>query len=59
MWVKNWNSYYLRSMQVILAATHGIVSGAPEFFKKAFGDTYEEFEGILFRSHHYIFNRYW
>jgi hypothetical protein len=56
---KNWNSYYLRSMQVVLQATHGIVSGAPEFFKKAYGDTYEEFEGILFRPHHYIFNRYW
>ena len=56
---KNWNPYYLRSMQVILQATHGVVSGAPEFFKKAFGDTYEEFESILFRPHHYIFNRYW
>lgn len=56
---KNWNSYYLRSMQVILQATHGIVSGAPEFFRKAFGDTYDEFEGILLRPHHYIFNRYW
>ncbi|PWJ17563.1 radical SAM protein [Jannaschia seohaensis] len=56
---KNWNSYYLRSMQVILQATHGIVSGAPEFFRKAFGDTYEEFENILLRPHHYIFNRYW
>lgn len=54
-----WNTYYLRSMQVILQATHGIVSGAPEFFRKAFGDTYEEFEGILLRPHHYIFNRYW
>ena len=56
---ENWNSYYLRSMQVILQATHGIVSGAPEFFRKAFGDTYEEFEGILFRPHHFIFNRDW
>ena len=56
---KNWNSYYLRSMQVILQATHGIVSGAPEFFRKAFGDTYDEFDNILFRPHHYIFNRYW
>lgn len=55
----NWNPYYLRSMQVILQATHGIVSGAPEFFRKAFGDTYEEFEGILLRPHHFIFNRYW
>jgi len=56
---KNWNSYYLRSMQVILQATHGIVSGAPEFFRKAYGDTYEEFENILLRPHHFIFNRYW
>ena len=56
---KNWNSYYLRSMQVILQATHGIVSGAPEFFRTALGDTYEEFQGILLRPHHYIFNRYW
>ena len=56
---KNWNSYYLRSMQVILQATHGIVSGAPEFFRKAFGDTYGEFESILLRPHRYIFNRYW
>lgn len=56
---KNWNSYYLRSMQVILQATHGIVSGAPEFFRRAFGDTYDEFESILLRPHHYIFNRYW
>lgn len=25
---KNWNRYYLRSMQIILQATHGVVSGA-------------------------------
>ena len=36
-----WNPYYLRSMQVMLQATHGIVSGAPEFFRRAYGDTYE------------------
>lgn len=54
-----WNPYYLRSMQVILHATHGIVSGAPTFFRVAYGDTYEEFESILLRPHHYIFNRYW
>ena len=56
---KKWNSYYLRSMQVILQATHGIVSGAPDFFRKAYGDTFEEFENILLRPHHFIFNRYW
>ena len=56
---KNWNPYYLRSMQVVLQATHGIVSGAPDFFRRAYGDTFEEFESILFRPHHYIFNRFW
>lgn len=56
---EKWNSYYLRSMQVVLQATHGIVSGAPEFFKKAYGNTYEEFESILLRPHRYIFNRNW
>jgi hypothetical protein len=54
-----WNSHYLRSVQIILQATHGIVSGAPKFFKTAFGDTFEEFESILIRPHHFIFNRYW
>lgn len=54
-----WNSYYLRSMQMILQATHGIVSGAPAFFRTAFGDTYDEFESILLRPHRYIFNRHW
>ena len=56
---KKWNSYYLRSMQVILQATHGVVSGAPDFFRVAFGDTFAEFENILFRPHQFIFNRYW
>ena len=55
----NWNAHYLRSMQVILQATHGIVSGAPDFFRMAYGDNFEEFENILFRPHHFIFNRQW
>jgi len=54
-----WNSYFLRSMQIILQATHGIVSGAPDYFRTAFGDTFEEFDQILMRPHHFIFNRYW
>ncbi len=54
-----WNSYYLRSVQIVLQATHGVVSGAPAFFKTAFGDTYQDFERIISRPHHFIFNRYW
>jgi hypothetical protein len=56
---KNWTKYQLRSMQTILQATHGVVSGAPDFFKRAFGDTAEEFNNLLLRPHHFIFNRDW
>jgi hypothetical protein len=54
-----WNRYYLRSVQLVLQATHGVVSGEPEFYKAAFGSTYAEFEDILARPHHMIFNRQW
>jgi hypothetical protein len=54
-----WTRYQLRSMQIILQATHGLVSGAPVFFKRAFGDSVEEFENLLMLPHHYIFNRDW
>lgn len=56
---EKWNSYFLRSMQTILQATHGVVSGAPQFFRTAFGDTYADFHEIISRPHQYIFNRYW
>jgi hypothetical protein len=56
---EKWTRYQLRSLQIILQATHGIVSGAPEFFKRAFGDTFEEFHRILLLPHDYIFNRDW
>ena len=54
-----WNRYFLRSVQLVLQATHGVVSGEPEFFKAAFGQTHAEFEAILSRPHHMIFNRQW
>lgn len=56
---ERWTRYQLRSMQIILQATHGVVSGAPSFFKRAFGDSADEFEEILLRPHHFIFNREW
>jgi len=56
---KSWNRYYLRSMQIILHATHGIVSGAPTFFRRAFGATSEEFKDLLIKPHKFIFNRDW
>lgn len=56
---EKWTRYQLRSMQIILQATHGVVSGDPTFFKRAFGDTVEEFQHLLLRPHHFIFNREW
>lgn len=54
-----WTRYQLRSMQIILQATHGVVSGEPEFFKRAFGDTSADFLRILAMPHDFIFNRDW
>lgn len=55
----HWNRYYLRSMQIILQATHGVVSGSPKFFERAFGKDMEEFENLLLRPQHFLFNRFW
>ena len=56
---EKWNRYFLRSMQIVLQATQGIVSGSPQFFRRAFGDTYTDFENILIRPQHFVFNREW
>lgn len=56
---EKWSRYQLRSMQIILQATHGIVSGEPTFFKRAFGDTAQDYERILMMPHDFIFNRDW
>ncbi len=56
---EHWNRYYLRSMQIILQATHGIVSGSPDFFVQAFGNSEQEFWNLLLRPQHYLFNRFW
>jgi len=46
-------------MQIILQATHGIVSGSPDYFNKAFGENEQAFEKLLSKPHHFIFNRMW
>jgi hypothetical protein len=56
---ENWNRYFLRSMQIILQATHGIVSGSPDYFVEAFGDSAEAYEDLLLRPQHFLFNRRW
>ncbi|AUW60505.1 radical SAM protein (plasmid) [Sphingobium sp. SCG-1] len=56
---EKWTRYQLRSLQIVLQATHGVVSGEPAFFRRAFGDTFAEFESILTLPHDFIFNRDW
>ncbi len=54
---KNWNRYFLRSFQIMLQATHGMVSGNPPFFHRAYGHSTEEFERLLSLPHAFIFHR--
>ena len=54
---KNWNRYYLRSFQLMLQATKGVVSGSPPFFLRAYGEDSEEFERLLRLPHAFIFHR--
>lgn len=54
---EHWSRYELRSMQIILQATHGVVSGEPEFFDHAFGASAAEFSALLLLPQHYLFNR--
>ena len=56
---EKWTRYQLRSMQIILQATHGVVSGAPEFFKRAFGKDETAFQDLLLWPHKFTFNRDW
>ena len=54
---KHWNRYHLRSFQVMLQATHGVVSGNPDFFSAAYGQDREEFQRLLSLPHAFIFHR--
>ena len=56
---EKWARFELRSMQIMLQATHGVVSGEPDFFRRAYGDTVEEFQRNLMMPHDMIFNRDW
>lgn len=54
---KNWNRYYLRSFQIMLQVTRGVVSGNPAFFIRAYGEDVEEFKRLLSYPHGFIFHR--
>ncbi len=54
---KNWNRYQLRTFQIMLQATHGVVSGNPAFFHRAFGESQDKFLRLLSYPHGMIFHR--
>lgn len=54
---RNWNRYQLRTFQIMLQATHGVVSGSPSFFFRAYGETQDEFLRLLSYPHGMIFHR--
>ena len=54
---RHWNRYYLRSFQVMMQATRGVVSGSPGFFSYAFGESEEAFLRLLSYPHGFIFHR--
>ncbi len=54
---KHWNPRYLRGIQCILNATHGVVSPRKIFFEAAFGKNAEEFKKLLLMPDNYIIYR--
>ena len=52
-----WRWRYLRGIQCVLLATHGLVSPNPDFIRAVFGSTYEEFLEILAMPDRYIIYR--
>jgi len=52
-----WTWRYLRGIQCVLRATRGMVGPNPDFFKAAFGETFEEFIEIISMPDRYIMYR--
>lgn len=52
-----WNRHRLRSFQVMLQPSHGVVSGSPDYFERAYGRTPEEFVNLLDLPHAFLFHR--
>lgn len=54
---EKWTRYQLRSIQIILQATQGIVSCSPQSLRNIFGETEAAFYDRLLFPHRFIFNR--
>ncbi len=55
---KHWSAKYLRGIQCILNATHGVVSPKRPFFEAAFGRNVREFNKLLLMPDKYIIYRH-
>ncbi len=53
----HWNKKYLRGVQCVLFATHGVVGPKKQFFEKAFGKDVKEFIKILMLPENFIIYR--
>ncbi|MFA9394120.1 MAG: hypothetical protein ACERJ1_05325 [Halodesulfovibrio sp.] len=54
---EHWSKREVRATQLVLNATHGIVSHKRKFFRRAFGHDQRTFEKQLFLPYDYIINR--
>ena len=54
---KHWTRYMLRSFQIMLQATHGVVSGSESFFDEAYGSDKDEFAWLLSMPHAFLYHR--
>lgn len=54
---KHWEPKYIRTIQCILAATHGVVGPKRPFFEKAYGKNIDEFRQLLLMPEDYIIYR--
>ena len=54
---QRWNRYFLRTFQIMMQATRGVVSGSPGFFYRAYGRDCNDFLRLLSYPHGMIFHR--
>lgn len=54
---KHWSKREVRAIQLILNATHGIVSHRNSFFNRAFGKSLDCYLRVLLYPYHYLINR--
>lgn len=54
---KHWNKKYLRGVQCILLATHGVVGPKLDFFEAAFGRNVDKFKEIIMLPEDFIIHR--